>query len=395
MAIKTITRFIALESAAGVLLFASSVFAVIVSNSSFSFIYEAFLHTPVFVGFASQILEKPLILWINDGLMAIFFLLVGLEIKRELLQGELNSVSKVTLPLVAAIGGMLGPALIYMLINRGNDAAIVGWAIPTATDIAFSLGVISLLGSRVPLSLKLFLTAIAIFDDIGAILIIGLYYSSDLQGVFFIGAAACIITLYILNRARVMTITPYAIVGILLWLCVLKSGIHATLAGVILAFAIPIGVPDGAGGSPLRTLEHSLNPWVAFGVLPLFGFANAGLSFSDVNWHDIFSPISIGIICGLVIGKTCGVFGATWLMVKWGFAEKPANSSWRTIFGVACACGIGFTMSLFIGALALHGGSHFVSAKIGVFIGSIIAGSLAYIVLRTSPATKPDLSEVL
>lgn len=383
MAISYIRRFIQLESAGGILLFATAILALILDNSPFSGIYESILNMNVSFHIGQIGLSKPLILWINEGLMAIFFLSVGLEIKRELVVGELNSISKVSLPIIAAIGGMALPALIYIVINGGDAVSFNGWAIPTATDIAFSLGVLSLLGKRVPLSIKTFLTAIAIFDDIGAILIIAAYYTYEISVLGLSLAGLCLVLLYWMNRFHVRRQEAYFIVGIVLWVCVLKSGVHATLAGVAVALAIPMTDPRDPTKSPLLQLEKRLVPWVAFLVLPIFAFANAGVSFSGLELSDLLLPLPLGIALGLFVGKTIGIMVASWLGVKSKLARMPTGANWLSILGVSAVCGIGFTMSLFIGALAFSGFASETAAliRIGVLTGSICSGMLGYYIL--------------
>lgn len=384
MPFKTFREFIQLESSGGVVLFIAAIVALIIDNTAWRHYYEALfnLHFTVQIGAAK--LSKPLQLWINDGLMTIFFLLVGLEIKREMLEGELSSLSKAALPAIAAIGGMLVPGLIYFLLNRGDALALRGWAIPTATDIAFSLGILALLRSRLPVTLKIFLTALAIFDDIGAIIIIAAFYTMHIAVVMLLIAGGCILVLIILNRLRVMMIAPYVLVGIVLWLCVLNSGVHATLAGIILAFAIPLRDKRYPDVSPLRNLEHKLHPWVAFGVLPIFAFANAGVSFAGISIAELFSPITIGIAAGLFIGKQLGIFGASWLGIKLGIAKKPHRANWFGIYGVGLVAGVGFTMSLFIGTLAFssQGEDYAAMVRLGVIVGSFLSGLLGYLILR-------------
>lgn len=378
MAIKAINSFLKWESASGVLLFFAAILAIIISNTSMDHFYDWSLNTP----FTASAPSYTLLWLINDALMVLFFLVVGLEIKRELVLGQLSSPSRIILPLIAAAGGMATPALIYILCT-GNQAELqAGWAIPTATDIAFSLGILSLLGSRVPLSLKLFLTAVAIFDDIGAICIIAFYYSHELNLFYIFSSLFMVFVLCMLNRLNVLKLSPYLICGFILWFLVLKSGIHATIAGVLLAATIPLTTIKHQQISPLHVLERRLHPWVAFAILPLFGFANAGLSFTDVTINTFFSPVLIGIALGLIIGKSLGIFLFSSLLVKVGLAQKPQGSDWISLFGIANICGVGFTMSLFIGNLAFAQGPHFAAVKIGVFLGSVIAGSAGFLILR-------------
>ena len=375
---STFTRFFQLEAASGLLLIAAAALALIVNNSPLSHYYTAFLDVPVAVQIGALQIAKPSLLWINDGLMALFFLLIGLEVKRELLEGQLSKPSQVVLPGAAAIGGMVVPALIYWFINKDYPDALGGWAIPMATDIAFALGVLALLGKRVPVSLKLFLMTLAIIDDLGAIIVIAVFYSSELSGVSLLLAATCLIVLIAMNRMGVIKVAPYMIVGLILWVCVLKSGVHATLAGVTLAFCIPLRTKNSET-SPLMSIEHALHPWVAYAILPLFAFANAGVSLAGVSLHSFVSHVPMGIAAGLLIGKTLGVFGLTWIAIKTGMAALPAGANWGQVFGVAILCGIGFTMSLFVGSLAFVAGSDYVGMdRMGILTGSILAALIGY-----------------
>ena len=375
---STFTRFFQLEAASGLLLIAAAALALIVNNSPLSHYYTAFLDVPVAVQIGALQIAKPSLLWINDGLMALFFLLIGLEVKRELLEGQLSKPSQVVLPGAAAIGGMVVPALIYWFINKDYPDALGGWAIPMATDIAFALGVLALLGKRVPVSLKLFLMTLAIIDDLGAIIVIAVFYSSELSGVSLLLAAACLIALIAMNRMGVIKVAPYMIVGLILWVCVLKSGVHATLAGVTLAFCIPLRTKNSET-PPLMSIEHALHPWVAYAILPLFAFANAGVSLAGVSLHSFVSHVPMGIAAGLLIGKTLGVFGLTWIAIKTGMAALPAGANWGQVFGVAILCGIGFTMSLFVGSLAFVAGSDYVGMdRMGILTGSILAALIGY-----------------
>ncbi|WP_095108077.1 Na+/H+ antiporter NhaA [Pseudomonas sp. Irchel 3E20] len=378
---STFTRFFQLEAASGLLLIAAAALALIINNSPLSWLYNGLLETPVVAQVGALQIAKPLLLWINDGLMALFFLLIGLEVKRELLEGHLSKPSQVVLPGAAAIGGMVVPALIYWFLNKDNPAALGGWAIPMATDIAFALGVLALLGKRVPVSLKLFLMTLAIIDDLGAIIVIAIFYSHELSTLSLMLAAACLVALIAMNRLGVVKLGPYMIVGLILWVCVLKSGVHATLAGVTLAFCIPLRTKN-AEPSPLLGLEHALHPWVAFGILPLFAFANAGVSLAGVNLESFTHHVPMGIAAGLLLGKTVGVFGLTWLSVKIGIAALPTGANWGQVFGVAILCGIGFTMSLFVGSLAfIPGASEYAGMdRMGILTGSILAALLGYAV---------------
>lgn len=380
-------EFIEVEGAAGILLFIAALLALLLSNSPLAAAYHHLFAVPVSVHFGTFGLEKPLILWVNDGLMAIFFFLVGLEIKREVLAGHLNSLSSAALPLFGAVGGMVVPAGIYLWFNWTHPEAVRGWAIPTATDIAFALGILALLGSRVSTSLKVFLTALAIFDDLGAIIIIALFYTLHISLVSLGLAGICLLALVLLNRFNVQVFWPYGMVGLVLWVCVLKSGVHATLAGVCLAMAIPMVDPNHIDSSLLRRVEHSLHPWVAYCVLPIFAFANAGISFAGVDKAGLLSPVTLGILLGLFVGKQIGVFGCTWLAIKLKWAPAPEGSSWRGFYGVALLCGVGFTMSLFIGTLAFDemGLNYEVWVRVGVLVGSLLSGVFGYLLLRTAP----------
>ncbi|MGB6976466.1 MAG: Na+/H+ antiporter NhaA [Gammaproteobacteria bacterium] len=383
--ISAIRSFIRLESSSGIILLSAAILSFLINNSPFSTFYNTLLQTPINIHLSTFHFAKPILFWINEGLMALFFLLAGLEIKCELWGGELDSFRKIALPGSAALGGMLMPALIYVLFNWYDGVGLRGWAIPTATDIAFSLGILTLCGRRVPLALKVFLTALAIFDDLGAIIIIAIFYTATIYWLAMLMSLLCLGVLFALNRLGIKQLWPYLLVGVLLWLSILGSGIHATLAGVALAFTIPL---EGDGvkiiRSPVRRLEHLLHPWVAFGVLPLFGLANAGVSFANVRWGDWLNPITLGVIVGLFVGKQIGVLGASWLIIKSGYATLPNNTNWRGIYGVALICGIGFTMSLFIGGLAFSGfdGNHEKLVRMGVLVGSMLSGLTGYFVLR-------------
>jgi NhaA family Na+:H+ antiporter len=378
-------RFLAQESAAGILLILATLLALLCSNSFVAPVYQNLLHLPVELRVGQLHLDKTLYHWVNDGLMAIFFLLVGLEVKREILQGHLSSLSQVALPGFAALGGMLVPAAIYILFNQTNPRALAGWAIPTATDIAFALGVLSLLGRRVPASLKIFLMALAIIDDLGAILIIALFYTSGLSLLSLGVALAAMLLLVLLNRAGVANKIPYLLLGIVLWTSVLKSGVHATLAGVALAFTIPLTIRDRNGGeeSPLRELEHLLHPWVAFLILPLFAFVNAGVALRGISISQMAGAVPMGIMGGLFIGKQLGVFGFSWLAIKLRLAKLPAQCNWRQLYGVSLLTGIGFTMSLFIVSLAFVDDTLFLyTDKLAILLGSLLSGTAGYLLLR-------------
>ncbi|KJK17688.1 Na+/H+ antiporter NhaA [Pseudomonas sp. B21-012] len=376
---STFTRFFQLEAASGLLLIAAAALALIINNSPLSYLYNGLLDVPVVAQIGALKIAKPLLLWINDGLMALFFLLIGLEVKREVVDGHLSKPSQIVLPGAAAIGGMVVPALIYWFLNKDNPAAVAGWAIPMATDIAFALGVLALLGKRVPVSLKLFLMTLAIIDDLGAIIVIALFYSGTLSSLSLGLAAACLLVLIAMNRMGVVKLGPYMVVGLILWVCVLKSGVHATLAGVTLALCIPLRTKN-AEPSPLLSLEHALHPWVAYGILPLFAFANAGVSLAGVSLESFTHHVPMGIAVGLLVGKTLGVFGFAWLMIKAGMAALPAGANWGQVLGVAILCGIGFTMSLFVGSLAFVPGSSEYAGmdRMGILTGSILAALIGY-----------------
>ncbi|TPI14741.1 Na+/H+ antiporter NhaA [Mesorhizobium sp. B4-1-3] len=381
---KSILReFLDGEAAGGIILMVAAALALIVANSPLAETYFAVLHA--YLG--------PLSVshWINDGLMAVFFLLVGLEIKRETLDGQLSTWPRRVLPGIAAAGGMAVPALVYILINRDNQAALSGWAIPTATDIAFALGVLSLLGSRVPASLKVFLTALAIIDDLGAVVIIALFYTSGLSLAYLAAAFVVIALLVLLNRMRAMKLWPYLLLGVLLWVLVLKSGVHATLAGVALALTIPLerfpGSSRDTEHSPLHRLEHGLHKLVPFLVIPIFGFANAGVSLGGLSLASLVEPLTLGVAAGLVLGKLVGVFGSSALAIRFGLADLPANAGWLHMLGISLLCGIGFTMSLFIGLLAFASDPALQDAvKVGILAGSLAAALLGAAVLLTAPA---------
>ena len=377
-----IRDFFKMESASGILLVIMAIIAMLLANSSLATWYNSLLEIEAQVRIGSLNLEKPLLLWINDGLMALFFLLVGLEVKRELREGQLTNLSQITLPGVAAIGGMLIPALIYVALNWNDPVALNGWAIPAATDIAFALGILSLFGKRVPASLKLFLLTIAIIDDLGAIAIIAIFYTTDLSLLAVALAFLSLIVLFIFNRSGITNLSVYALVGVLLWVFVLKSGVHATLAGVALAFAIPLRAANGR--SPLHDLEHSLQPWVAFAILPIFALANAGISLGTISFSTLFTPVPLGIIIGLFIGKQLGVFGFSWLTIKLGWAALPTDTNWWHIYGVSLLCGVGFTMSLFITSLAFeHAGPQYVVAdRLGILVGSLLSAITGYIAIN-------------
>jgi NhaA family Na+:H+ antiporter len=380
---ETSAKAVSREAAAGLTLLAAAVLALLVANSPLRVAYEHLLAMPFSIGKTPLVLRKSLLLWINDGLMAVFFLLVGLEIKRELLRGALSSRKTALLPLIAALGGMVVPAMIYSAINWDNDVALRGWAIPAATDIAFAVSVLAVLGSRVPQSLKVFLLALAIIDDLGAILIIAFFYTSDLSlsalALAFSGGAI----LALLNHRGVMRVWPYILVGAFVWLCVLKSGVHATLAGVATALAIPLTDEKGREG-PLENLERRLDPWVSFLILPIFAFANAGVSFAGISAKEFVSPIPLGIALGLVIGKPLGIYGFARAAIQSGAGAAPSGATKMQLFGTALLGGIGFTMSLFIGMLAFPDSQASADVRLGVLSGSLVSATLGYIVLSST-----------
>jgi NhaA family Na+:H+ antiporter len=383
---STLKNFFQHEAASGFVLVLAAIIAMIMANTPLNGFYNGLLAIPVTVAFGSFEIAKPLILWVNDGLMAIFFFLVGLEIKREILDGNLSSPAQITLPAVAAIAGIVFPALIYVWFNADDPVAIKGWAIPSATDIAFAVGVFTIFGKSLPLSLKLFLLSVAIFDDIGAIVIIALFYSQDLSTTSLIVAISGLVVLFLLNRFNVSTQAAYILVGVVVWAAVLKSGVHATLAGFALAWFIPLKLENEDGHPMLEHMEHKLHHWVGFFVLPIFAFANAGVSFIGASMDNIFNPITLGIAAGLFIGKQIGILGICWLTVKSGLAKLPEKATWTQLYGVTLLCGIGFTMSLFIGTLAFEEQplEYQVSVKVGVLLGSILSAVIGAFILAKS-----------
>ena len=370
--------FARLEASGGIALVLAAAAALVMANSHLAPLYHDTLATKFGVVVGDYALKKTILHWINDGLMAVFFFLVGLEVKREIMEGELRTPVQAVLPLFAALGGMILPALIYLLVTGGEAKARDGWAIPTATDIAFALGALALLGSKVPAALKAFLLAVAIFDDIGAIIIISLFYTDQLAPTPLIVACVATLGLLVLNLSGRRNFFPYFLVGFILWFAVLKSGVHATLAGVITALAIPIKRKDGR--SPLHEVEHGLHPFVAFVILPIFAFANAGVTLSG-EMQAFLAPVTAGIVAGLVLGKTAGVFGTAWLAVKLGLARLPGAVSWPMLLGVALLSGIGFTMSLFIGTLAFPADSFASEIRLGVLMASLVSALLGITLL--------------
>lgn len=387
-------RFLEMEAAGGILLVVAAIAALIIANSSLYPLYDYILHGINFrIGFQDPVgfnfeIRKDIMHWINDGLMAIFFFLVGLEIKREMVVGELSSRSKALLPLLAAVGGMAVPALIYAFFNMHNPPDLAGWAIPSATDIAFSLGVLSLLGKRVPVQLKVLLMAIAVIDDLGAIIVIALFYSGALNLYPLLFASCALLSLLLLNRRGVMSATPYILLGVILWLAVLESGIHATLAGVFTAMFVPVSSGKKSSHSPAGSLIKSLHPWVAFGILPLFALTNAGVPFTGMGFHSLFEPVTLGVILGLFIGKQVGIFCTLFVCIKTGISPMIHGANWIHLYGVALLCGIGFTMSLFIGGLAFADIHHQASIRLGVLVGSILSAIVGSLVLYYAPSSK-------
>jgi NhaA family Na+:H+ antiporter len=390
MLLRAIDRFFSHDASGGILLGLSAIAALLVANSALQPTYDWLLSLPFAVTLDGGGLEKPLILWINDGLMAIFFFLIGLELKREILEGKLKNPRDVILPGMAAVGGMAMPALIFVALNWGNPETIGGWAIPAATDIAFALGVLALVGSRVPSALKVFLLTLAILDDLGAIVIIALFYTAELKVNYLLMGLVPLAGLFWFNIKGAHRVAPSLILGLILWVLVLKSGVHATLAGVVTAFFIPLA--DKWGKSPLHSLEHGLAPYVLFLIVPIFAFANAGVSLEGLSLADLMAPLPLGIALGLVLGKQIGVFGLTWLTVKSGLAQLPHGVTWVHIYGLACLAGIGFTMSLFIGSLSFGDAALMDAVRLGVLSGSLVSGLIGFTVLRLSsnPAAEDD-----
>lgn len=388
-----LTIFLKHQTAPGVLLIGAAFFAMILANSPLHVYYDLLFSTPVTAAVGALVIDKPLLLWVNDGLMAIFFLLVGLELKRELLVGELSRPSNIILPAVGAIGGMAVPAAIYYYINKDNPEALAGWAIPAATDIAFALGVLAILGSRVPVTLKIFLTSIAIFDDVGAILIIAFFYTTKISMTSLVVSAICCVLLFVVNRCKAKGLKPYLFLGAIMWVALLKSGVHATLAGVILAFFIPLNAEkvDGKPGhSPLRYLEHELHVAVSFFILPIFAFANSGIRFSGMGFDALMHPVTLGVASGLFFGKQIGVFLFCGALILLGVAKFPLGMRWIHLYGVAALCGIGFTMSLFIGSLAFEesGINQIIDERLGIVCGSVLSALVGFLVLRSAKPEK-------
>ena len=381
-------EFIQKESAGGITLIFAAFAALIVANSPLLGAYRAWLDIPIVAGFGGFVIEKPLLLWVNDGLMAVFFFLIGLEVKREVLDGQLSSWDKASLPLVAAIGGMAIPAIVYLAINSGTPENTAGWAIPAATDIAFALGILALLGPRVPVALKALLLAIAVIDDIGAITIIALFYTGEIDTTYLIMGGVVFLLMLAIGRMRVASAIPYVLLAILMWAFILKSGVHATLAGVAAALTVPMVARNGE--LPLEHMEHALHPWVAFLVIPIFGFANAGVTLLGLDPMDALAPLPLGIALGLLIGKQVGILGFAWLAVKTRIASLPQGVSWRQIHGLSLFAAIGFTMSLFIGNLAFVSAEQVDAVKLGVLSGSTIAAITGFFLLRSALPTAEE-----
>ncbi|WP_192878787.1 Na+/H+ antiporter NhaA [Haemophilus haemolyticus] len=381
--VQLIQRFLKLESAGGILLLFSAAVAMLLANSPLSSQYNDFLNLPVSLQIGGFSINKTLIHWINDGFMAVFFVLVGMEVKKELFEGALSSYQQAIFPAIAAVGGMIVPALVYWFIAKQDPSLANGWAIPMATDIAFALGIMALLSKQVPLPLKIFLLALAIIDDLGAIVVIALFFSHELSVQALIFSGVSILTLFLLNRFRVSALCAYMVVGTILWASVLKSGVHATLAGVIIGFCIPL--KGKKGERPLHDFEHILAPWSSFVILPLFAFANAGVSFDGIDVSMISSPLLLAIACGLIIGKPVGVFGFSYISVKLGLAKLPDGINFKQIFAVAILCGIGFTMSMFLASLAFDadaGESVNTLSRLGILLGSTVSATLGYLFLK-------------
>lgn len=392
--VNAVKNFLKLESASGILLMIFATFAIILANTPFREWYFDFLGLPVSVQIGLFSIHKPLLMWVNDGFMAVFFVLVGLEVKRELLEGALSSYQRAIFPAVGAIGGMVVPALIYWFLNLEHPEHQAGWAIPMATDIAFALGVLALLGKRVPFALKIFLLALAIIDDLGAIVVIAIFFSHELSTTALVSAGLAIAVLVIMNRMKVTALCAYMVVGLILWASVLKSGVHATLAGVIIGFCVPLKGKNGE--MPLHQFEHILAPWCSFVILPLFAFSNAGVTISGMGLNSFTSTLTLGVIFGLLVGKSLGVFGFSYLAVKLGIAKLSEGINFKQIFAVSVLCGIGFTMSMFLAGLAFGGeeadGKFISLARLGILIGSSVSAILGYYLLKcfTTPVVEAE-----
>lgn len=385
--------FLKQESAGGIVLIIAAALALVIANSPLSAGYFGTLGTKLNVSFGTFAIDKSLILWINDGLMAVFFFLIGLEVKREIINGQLSTWNKASLPLAAAIGGMAIPALIFVAINYDTPENISGWAIPAATDIAFALGILSLLGPRVPVAMKALLLAIAVIDDIGAITVIALFYTGEIKIDMLLGGAAMLALLFAVGRMRIASAIPYVLLTLVMWVFVLKSGVHATLAGVTAAMMVPMVARDGT--QLVEKFEHGLHPWVAFVIIPIFGFANAGVALGGISPADLLAPLPLGIALGLLIGKQIGIVGFAWIAVKTGLAQLPEGVSWAKIYGLSLLAGIGFTMSLFIGNLAFTDPAMIDAVKIGVLSGSLVAAVAGFLILKAALPEAPPAGEAL
>ncbi|MCJ7871758.1 Na+/H+ antiporter NhaA [Marinovum sp. 2_MG-2023] len=388
MLLRALDRFFGHEASGGILLMLSAVAALIVANSGLAGAYDAFLNAKLSLTVNGEGLEKPAILWINDGLMAVFFFLIGLELKREMLEGKLKNPRDVILPGAAAIGGMALPALVFVALNWNSPLTLGGWAIPAATDIAFALGILALVGSRAPSSLKVFLLTLAILDDLGAIIIIALFYTAELKVDYLYLALLPLAGLIMLNLKGAHRIAPALLLGAIMWYFVLKSGVHATLAGVITAFCIPL--TDKWGKSPLHSLEHGLTPYVLYMIVPIFAFANAGVVLQGMSFSDLLAPLPLGVALGLIVGKQVGVFGVTYALVKTGVARMPHGANWLHIYGLSCLAGVGFTMSLFIGSLSFADPALMNDVRLGVLSGSLVSGVIGYVALILAAANTPE-----
>ncbi|MBN8430072.1 Na+/H+ antiporter NhaA [Microbulbifer salipaludis] len=394
---SSIQRFFQMEAAGGILLIVAALVAILLANSPLEPFYALLLQTPVEITIGEFSIDKPLLLWINDGLMAVFFFMIGLELKREMMEGELSSPSQVILPGIGAIGGMLFPALIYVAFNWDQPQALQGWAIPSATDIAFALGVLSLLGPSVPRAAKVFLASLAIFDDVGAIIIIAVFYTDNISMLALSVAGSCLLVLSLMKLAGVEHRRAYFLVGLVMWASMLKSGVHATLAGVLLAMFIPMQSRKHPGRSPLRELEHGIHPIVTFMILPVFAFANAGVTFGATGSQYLLHGVPVGIALGLFLGNQLGIFSLCWLAVRLGWTQLPKDMNWLMLYGVAMLCGIGFTMSLFIGSLAFEqsGIDRFFDERIGILAGSLMSGVAGYLVLRYALRKRAEATSIL
>jgi len=392
VALSSIKKFFQMESAAGILLFFAAILAMLMANSPLATYYNLLLDTPVAIQVGALEVAKPLLLWINDGLMAVFFLLVGLELKRELIDGELSDKKNIILPGVGAVGGMLVPALVFFWFNKDDPNALQGWAIPAATDIAFALGVLKVLGPRVPTSLKIFLTSLAIFDDIGAILVIAFFYTSQISMVSLLVVGLCLPVLYYINKKGIEATSTYIFFGVIMWVAMLKSGVHATLTGVLLAMFIPMKSKQNPDFSPLKSLEHNLHSVVAYIILPVFAFANAGISLSGVGIEQLMHPVPLGIAMGLVVGKQLGIFSLCWLAIKLKLAKLPEHSNLMSLYGISALCGIGFTMSLFIGSLAYEETQFdmIFDERLGIIVGSLISALIGFFVIKSQLQKFPE-----